>query len=380
MKKISRLMVFALVVAFAAFAFVGCSTPAQTATATPAASATAAEETAAEQTAATDAASEAPAGEKLLIGRIELNLAMPYQQADASAFQAYADKLGVEVVILDGKSSPTTISSSMEDLIARKVDGIIVQANDGPAISPFVKEAQDAGIPVLTFVNASDTPGPNAYLDENGMSQQLGAEAAKRWQQFHPDEPIVVGLLGIPCAPVVERDRTQAFATGVLSVDPNATILESVETHGVRDEAVAAAEDLLQAHPEVNIVFGLNGDAALGGISAFEAAGRGKAVDGVPQTELFVSVDGSEQEMVKLADPTSSLKLCMALTPKDFAEKLMDITIDCINGKIDWKTAQNINLNDVIFDYWSSSVDDMQNFLTQQYNSKIDLKEQLNLK
>lgn len=315
----------------------------------------------------------------LTIGRIELDLAMPYQQADANAFEAYGEEKGIKTIVLDGKSSPEIIASSMEDLIARQVDGIIVQANDGEAISPFVQEAQDAGIPVLTFVNASTVPGPNGYLAEYDLSYELGAATAKRWMEFHPDEPVKVATLGIPAAPVVERDRCDAFIEGVKSVAEDAEVVARLDSAGVRDQAVSAAEDLLQSHPEVNIVFGVNGDAALGGIAAFEAAGRGTAVDGVPQTEIFASVDGSEQEMLKLADPNSALKMCMALTPKDFAEQLMDIMLQCINGEIDWKEAQDINMYDTMYDYWNNTVDDLQAFLDEQYNSELNIKEELGL-
>ena len=316
---------------------------------------------------------------ELTIGRIELDLAMPYQQADAAAFEAYGEEKGVGTIVLDGKSSPETIASSMEDLIAKKVDGIIVQANDGEAISPFVQQGQDAGIPVLTFVNASKVDGPNAYLAEYDVSYELGAATAKRWMEFHPDEPVKVATLGIPAAPVVERDRCDAFVEGVKSVAADAEVVARLDSAGVRDQAVSAAEDLLQAHPEVNVVLGVNGDAALGGLAAFEAAGRGKAVDGVPQTEIFASVDGSEQEMVKLANPESSLKLCMALPPKDFAEQLMDIMLQCVNGEIDYKQTQDINMYDVMFDYWNTSVEDLQKFLDEQYKSKIDIEKELGL-
>lgn len=316
---------------------------------------------------------------ELKIGRIELDLAMPYQQADAAAFEQYAQQKGIKAVVLDGKSSPETIASSMEDLIAKKVNGIIVQANDGEAISPFVQQAQDAGIPVLTFVNASNVPGPNAYLAEYDISYDLGAATAKRWMEFHPNEPVKVATLGIPAAPVVEKDRCDAFIEGVKSVAEDAEVVARLDSAGVRDQAVSAAEDLLQAHPDVNVVLGVNGDAALGGIAAFEAAGRGKAIDGVPQTEIFASVDGSEQEMVKLADPNSSMKLCMALPPKDFAEQLTDIMLDCINGKIDYKQKQDINMYDVMFDYWNTSVDELQEFLDVQYQTKINIKKELGL-
>ena len=315
---------------------------------------------------------------KKLIGRIEFDLSMPYQQADARAFAEYGKKIGVDTIILDGKSSAEVMANDMEDLISRKVDGIIIQPEDGEAISPFVVEAQKANIPVLTFVNKpTKAHSPHMHLSEADMSFQMGVFAAKKWKEWYPDKPIMLASLGLPSVITVEHDRTLAFIAGVKSVAKDATVVAMLDAGGVRDKAMAAAEDLLQSHPEVNMVFGLNGDSALGGIAAFEAAGRGKAINGKPISELFVSIDGSEQEVLRLANPNSSLKMCMALTPKTFSIKIMDTMMQIINGKIGMGTDTNIDLHDVMLDYWSTDLNGFQKFINDQYYSKMDLKAEL---
>jgi len=315
---------------------------------------------------------------KLLIGRIEFDLSMPYQQADANAFEAYGKSKGIKTIIVDGKSNAETMASGMEDLISKKVDGIVIQPLDGEAISPFVVQAQKAGIPVLTFVNKpTKAKNPHMNLSEEDMSFQMGAYAAKKWLEWYPDKPIKVATLGLPSVVTVEHDRTLAFIDGVKSVAQDAQVVAQLDGGGVRDKAMAAAEDLLQSHPDANIIFGINGDSALGGLSAFEAAGRGKAKDGIPLTELFLSIDGSEQEVLKLANPSSALKICMALTPKDFSEKIMDTMLDIIDGKIDMESETMIDLTDVMLDYWSTDLEGFQKFINEQYYSTMDLKAEL---
>ena len=64
---------------------------------------------------------------KVLIGEIIYNLSQPYQQAHAKNAELYAKEIGVDIIIVDGKGSADTAASAMEDLIAKKVSGIIIQ-------------------------------------------------------------------------------------------------------------------------------------------------------------------------------------------------------------------------------------------------------------
>jgi ribose transport system substrate-binding protein len=368
-KSILKALTFVLIMVFTMISVVGCGTSGNTEESSKP------ETKAPESNKAETKAPEVKPDKKLLIGRIEFDLSMPYQQADAKAFEEYGKSIGIDTIIVDGKSNAEAMASGMEDLISKKVDGIIIQPVDGEAISAFVEQAQKAGIPVLTFVNKpTKAHNPHMHLSEADMSFQMGAYAAKKWMEWYPNKPIKVASLGLPSVVTVEHDRTLAFIDGVKSVAKDAQVVAKLDAGGVRDKAMTAAEDLLQSHPDANIIFGLNGDSALGGISAFEAAGRGKAKDGIPLTELFVSIDGSEQEVLKLANPNSALKICMALTPKDFSIKIMDTMLDIVNGKIKMDSDTNVDLNDVMLDYWQTDLNGFQKFISEQYYSTMDLK------
>ena len=128
------------------------------------------------------------------------------------------------------------------------------------------------------------------------------------------------------------------------------------------------------------MVYGINANSVLGALAAFEAAGRGQAEDGIPKTELFVGTDGSEQEAIKIYDPNSSLKLTMALSPKNNAKTQIDTAIQLMNGEIDAKSDYEVEVTDVVLDYWSTPIDEFQKFLVDEYFSEMDLKQELGLK
>jgi hypothetical protein len=115
----------------------------------------------------------------------------------------------------------------------------------------------------------------------------------------------------------------------------------------------------------------------LGAISAYEAVGRGKAKDGVPLTEIFAGTDGDSPELVKLADPTSSLKYTLGMQPQTFGYAQVDLMMDTILGKVKPDEATVRKTEDVYFNYYKDSADSMQKWFNTQYFGKLDIKAEL---
>jgi len=315
---------------------------------------------------------------KITIGRVILSFAQPYQQADMKASQAYAKQLGIDLILLDGKMDTNTIANAMSELVAKKVDGIIVQPLDGGAIDSSIREAHNAGIPVVTFFEKQKTmKAPYVRINEAKTAFELGALAAKKWKEFHPDKPIFIGVIDQPEIAYVHEARALPFIEGVKSVDKDAKGARMVAGGGLRDKAFAAAQDLLQAHPEANIIYGINADSALGALAAYQQAGRGKAKDGVPLTELIVGTDGTEPEIVQIINPNSAYKITMALRPATNAQTLIDTVLKIIKGQIKMDEDITIDTFDILMDYWSWDVDKFQSFLKTEYSMDVDLRAEL---
>ena len=84
--------------------------------------------------------------------------------------------------------------------------------------------------------------------------------------------------------------------------------------------------DTLLAERTENVVHANEEVVALGVDIKYPAHAGGKAVDGIPQTELFVRHNGSEVEAEKLFDPSSALKLTQALQPKANAAAVVTLS------------------------------------------------------
>jgi len=77
------------------------------------------------------------------------------------------------------------------------------------------------------------------------------------------------GTIAIINQPTVTSvlDRVQGFME-VISKHPGISVVSDVNGQGVRDKAMQAAADVLQAHPRLKGVFGINDDSALGTLDA----------------------------------------------------------------------------------------------------------------
>lgn len=317
----------------------------------------------------------AEGSKRLVIGQVFWGLHDSYQQAHQLASKAYCEELGIDYIPMDGQMKAEVQAAAMDDLIARRVDGIICQAYDQAAMELSIDAAQKAGIPVVSFVNVSSgkVKYPTMQIDERQGAILMGEIAGRKFLEYFPGKKLKIATISDPSIEWAHEQRTRAFIEGVLNVVPDA---EWVFNGGKssREVAYSTAEDILQGFPDVNIVFGYNAENVLGALAAFEAAGRGKAKDGVPVSEIFVGVDGSVPELIKVADPNSAMKLTLALQPRSNARKCIDMLLRVINGELSmYATDQNEAVVSFVVNGWDMSVEDIEKFVKEEWSLDVDL-------
>jgi ABC-type sugar transport system substrate-binding protein len=318
---------------------------------------------------------------KKVIGEVFWGLHDSYQQAHQKAADDYCEELGFDFIPMDGQMKPEVQAAAMEDLVARKVDGIICQAYDQATMEVAIAAVQEAGIPVVSFVNVASgkVKYPTMMIEERKGSIAMGELVAQKMMEYHSGIEFRIATISDPSIDWAHDQRTKAFVKGVTNVAPDA---EWVFNGGKsnREVAYATAEDILQRHPDVTVMFGYDAENVLGGLAAFEAAGRGKADDKMPLTEVFAGVDGSVPEIIKVANPNSAFKATLALQPKANARKCIDMLIKIWNGELDmYATDKNEAVVSFIVNGWDMSIDEIQHFLKDQWNIEIDLREEIGL-
>src|SRR6266481_4489858 len=280
------------------------------------------------------AAKSAKGAGPLMIGDILYNNDA-YQTAQQQWMQKYADSIGIKIVFGNQLGQGTNAPNLMDDLLAKGVNGVIFQPADANVAVPLVQQAQGKKIPVLGWAIPFGTGVTTLYigLAESTQAFAAGKRAAQYVQSHFPGQKVRVLIVTIQGASICKTIRMGNFEKGVKAVAPKASFVW-INGAGDRNKAVTVTEDALQREKNFNIASGCNSDMAMGALQAFKSAGLGGAVNKKPTHTYFYSINGTDEELRALTDPSSPLMEDLGLTPKEVAMTLINTMVKMINGGI----------------------------------------------
>ena len=191
-----------------------------------------------------------------------------------------------------------------EDLISSGVQALILTANDGNGVSAAVEAAHDAGVKFVTV----DTEITNDWGDSVseympnyiGVNhEEMAYEMAKDIFEQMGGEGKLIILRGVDAASS-SQERTAGFEKAAAEYD-GIEILDSQSASYDQDTAANTMSDLLQAHPDVNVVLCCYDLMAKGACTALEENGievggeNGVVVAGIDGNYLALqSIDSDE--------------------------------------------------------------------------------------
>ena len=331
-----------------------------------------------EQASASASASESEGKtvEGMKIAYFVSTMANEFHQARANAAVEYGKTLGIEVVIIDGKSDSNVMTQNVDMLATSDFDGASLHIWEADAATPGVEAALEAGIAVTSFFSPlGDTGIPTYRSDEAGGSFQMGADAATSWVEAHPDKPVVTVQLGWPDNREVKTGRTDPFVEGIESVvgAGNYTDLGCFDCSGGADATKEALGNILVTNPDVNIIYSEAGDLTPGAMAALVDAGRGTMDNGVPTTEIVCSVDCPVTELQSIFDPNCSLKASLGLPPIGTSEAIIDMIVDVYLGEIAPTSDPAVEVFGPVqvVDAWNMTLDDALAWYNEQFGTSL---------
>jgi len=224
-------------------------------------------------------------GKRLKIGTIVPTLNAQFWNNYVAFMKTGAAELGIELVVLNCDNKADLLPKYIEDLVAMKVDGMIVVpywAGDRKAL----RDTKAAGIPLI-FADSYSAVEPQSaaypqYISFVGPTdKQAGYQMAKKLlDTMKPDangKKVIGWVEGTPGTSVA-TDRNAGLEKA-LAEYPEAVVAGKVNGNFVRDESMVAFESLFQAHPEIKGVWAANGGTATGVITAIKNAGKAPGKD-----------------------------------------------------------------------------------------------------
>ena len=232
-----------------------------------------------------------------MIGVSLLTLDNPFFKVIGDNITAEGAKRGYDTIVVSGDKDVAKQGNQIKDFIVKKVSAIVLSPCDSKSIIPVIQEANAAGIPVFTVDIPCNEPGvkiaTQIATDNYGGGKEAGramiealGEAGGKIAVLHfkQAESCLLRVKGF-------REVIDAYnAGGKGKID----IVTELESGGAKDMGYKAAEDALQAHPDLRGIFAINDPAALGARAALEKGGK----TGV----LIVGFDGQPEGKQAIKD------------------------------------------------------------------------------
>ncbi len=297
MKRKIRLISVLMALLMLAFALTACSAPASVSSESkPAADVSVSASTA--NTDQTGDTGKTQPGEKAIknyvIGISPLTTQHEYYIVYLEGIKAAAEDRGVTVVISDPNWDVATQTSQIEDFVTQKVDAIICSPTNPEGIKPALVEAEEAGIPVLVEMTLIEGVYPLIGTDQYAGAFMAG-QYAGQWAVDNNGGQGKAALLDYPYFQNC-RDRAKGYQDGLASVAPDVEWVTAIDCGATMEGALKTAEDILQATPDINIMFGINGDSAKGAAAAYESAGAD------PAKICVIGFDAGQDEKKNMAE------------------------------------------------------------------------------
>ena len=224
----------------------------------------------------------ADANKPLKIAYMSFAVANSYDAPMLAAAQAVASDNNAKITVFDANNDPQTQFSQLQNVITSgQYDGIITQPIFGTGLVDLVTQAIDQGIKV---VNINQILGPdfttnkpqikglsaNVTFVPTDIGKKIGEQvvAACASQNLNPCK---VGYLYDIKASVLDVAIHDGFNAAIKG-SPVEVVAEG-ESFFTATVALGAVQDMLQAHPDVNLITGSD-QGIQGAVQALDAAGK----------------------------------------------------------------------------------------------------------
>jgi ribose transport system substrate-binding protein len=226
------------------------------------------------------------------VGVSVLTLGNPFFRVIGDHLTDELKKAGYDTVVVAGEFDVAKQQQQVRDFIVARHTAIVLCPCNSKGIGPVIQEANKAGIPVFTADIACLAPGAKVVSHIASDNLGGGKQAAEA----------MIEVLGEAGGKVVILDykdaescilRVAGFREVIVGHNRGRQsgkieIVMELPGDGKKDKGDRAAQDALQAHPDLAGIFAINDPSALGALAALEKAGKADQVkivafDGQPE-------------------------------------------------------------------------------------------------
>lgn len=242
------------------------------------------------------------------------------------AAKAKGKEMGYNVIVDDPGTDLNKQINTIKTWIGQKVEVIVVNALQPDAFEAVAKQAREAGIIWITYgqkiQNQDATVGYAQYPDGRALGEYAG-----KWITDTQGGKANVIILGYEKG-VWGQQRGSGIKDGLLAQAPNAKIVAEQDAISPT-EGLNVTRSLLQAHPDANVILGVEDPATEGSYKAWIASGK----DPKDPNGFVGGMDGTVPALKLLKEGGNIYRASMAIPLIEVGYAIVTTADDFLNGK-----------------------------------------------
>lgn len=197
--------------------------------------------------------------ETYTIGMSQANKGEPWRQAMNDQIEAAAAEYdNIEVVFADAAQDNAKQVADVEGFLQQGIDLLIISPNEAAPLTDVVAKACAEGVPVIVLDRKVNGDQYTMWIgaDNTVIGEHAGAYTAQ-WCDDNGFDPCLIGEIRGLEGSTPAQERGDGFRTG-LENNPNAEITASQNADWLRERAVPVSQSMLQANPDLNVIYAHN--------------------------------------------------------------------------------------------------------------------------
>lgn len=231
---------------------------------------------------------------------------------------------GAEIVVRDANLSVENQINQAREMLA-EVDALILTPAATEGLEEILKMAREAGKTVTVEANPVDGMRTLVAICDYDAGYDLGVWVGKNIKNA-TNQPLRILDVGLPTLrPCLLR--SEGFAEGVRSVQPDAVVVASINGEATPDIARRIAFEKLKETGDVDVIFAMDDETGQGAYQGYLDAG----FDAATVTIAGFGLAGSHEKDWLMK--REALKVSAAMFPEYVGLRCVDDAIKLFNGK-----------------------------------------------
>ncbi|MFE9934138.1 ABC transporter substrate-binding protein [Streptomyces sp. NPDC005533] len=273
------------------------------------------------------AGAKANSGGPITMGFAQVGAESGWRTANTKSVQEAARKAGIELKFSDAQQKQENQIKAIRTFIQQKVDVIAFSPVVESGWDTVLKEAKDAGIPVILTDRAVDTKDTSLYKTFLGSDFVKEGKSAGEWltsAYANKQGPVNIVELQGTTGSAPANDRKAGFADAIRT-DGKFKIVASQSGDFTRAKGKEVMQAFLKSQKDIDVLYAHNDDMALGAIQAIEESGK------KPGTDIkVISVDGIKDAFVAMTE--GKINVVVECNPL-LGDQLMELAKKVVAGE-----------------------------------------------